>query len=96
VRTRKERLVTAHLIDVALAFIGLEVIVLLAVRARLGRGLRPVDLIGQLLAGLLLMLAVRCAVAGADPRWILLLVTASFPAHVFDLARRSRATSRPS
>jgi hypothetical protein len=90
----KDLLVTGHLIDVALVVVGLEALALVAARARLGRGLRPLDVLGQLLAGLLLMLAVRCAVTGADYRWTLAFVSASFPAHVFDLARRSRAASR--
>jgi hypothetical protein len=89
----KELLETGRLIDVALVVIGLELIVLFTARARLGC-LRPLDVLGQLLAGLLLMLAVRCALIGADYRWTLALVSASFPAHVFDLARRSRAASR--
>ena len=41
-------------------------------------------------AGGLLLGAVRCAVTGGDPVWILLLVTASFPAHLYDLRRRAR------
>ena len=90
----KDLLLTGHLIDVALVVIGLELVVLLAIGGRLGRGLRPLDVVGQLLAGLLLMLAVRCVLTGADWRVTLALVSASFPAHVFDLVRRSRAASR--
>jgi hypothetical protein len=33
---------------------------------------------------------VRCALTGADYRWTAALVTASLPAHLFDLARRTR------
>ena len=89
----KDLLLSGRLIDVALAVIVLELVVLLAIGRRPGRALRPLDVLGQLLAGLLLMLAVRCALTGADYRWTLVLVSASFPAHIFDLLRRSRASS---
>lgn len=79
-----------HLIDVAIAVIVLELVVLLSLRRKTGTGLRPLDLIGQLSAGVCLLFAVRCAVTGADYRWTLLFLSASFPAHVFDLARRAR------
>jgi hypothetical protein len=88
-----ELLSSGRLIDVALAIIGLEALALLALRQRGAWGIRPLDLLGQLLAGALLLLAVRCAVTGADYRWTLALLSASFPAHVFDLARRARGAS---
>jgi hypothetical protein len=77
-------------IDLALLVIALEVVVLLVLRRRTARGLRPLDVLGQLLAGALLLLGIRCAVTGADHRWTLLCLSASFPAHAFDLARRAR------
>lgn len=84
-----ELLFDGTLIDVALAAIGVELVGLLVLarrgRTRLGVG----DVLGQLLAGGLLLVALRCAVTGADPVWILLLVTASFPAHLYDLRRRA-------
>ncbi len=85
-----ELLHTGALIDVAVVVVGLELALLVALRRRMPAGLAPLDLVGQLLAGVLLMLAVRCAVTGADDRWTLGLLTASFPAHVFDLVRRAR------
>jgi hypothetical protein len=87
---------SGRIIDVALAVIGLEAIALFAMRQRGAWGIRPLDLVGQLLAGALLLLAVRCAVTGADYRWTLALLGASFPAHMFDLARRARGASRAS
>ncbi len=81
---------SGRLIDVALVVLALEVVVLLASRAFSRVGIRPVDLIGQLLAGALLLLAVRCAVTRVDYRWTLVLLSASFPAHAFDLIRRAR------
>ncbi len=89
-----ELLRSGALIDVAFACIGVELLVLLGVRRLLG-GLRVADVVGQLLAGAILLLAVRSAMRGADPRWTLALVTASLPAHVYDLLRRvHRARAR--
>ncbi len=88
----KELLLSGRVTDLALAAIGVEVILLLAGRL----GLRPLDVLGQLLAGALLLLAVRCALEGADYRWTLAFLSASFPAHVFDLARRLRSSRVPS
>ena len=79
---------SGRLVDVALIVIALELVVLLV---RPPRGLRPLDVVGQVLAGAFLMLALRLTVTGQDVRWILLALTASFPAHVFDLVRRARA-----
>lgn len=89
-----ELLFNGTLVDIALAAIGVEVVVLLVLAGRDRTRLRPLDVIGQLLAGGLLLAALRCALTGADPLWILLLVTASFPAHLYDLWRRARARSR--
>ncbi len=85
-----ELLTSGALIDVAIAFIGVELLALLGVR-RLRGGLRAADVAGQLLAGALLLLAVRCAARGGDPRWTLALVSASLPAHVYDLIRRAHS-----
>ncbi len=75
-------------IDLALAAIVVELSILLFLGRRSRRGLRPIDLVGQLSAGALLLLAVRTVATNADVRWTLLLLTASFPAHLFDLLRR--------
>jgi len=85
---------SGRIVDVALVVIVLELLFLIAMRQRLAPGLRPLDLIGQLSAGFMLLLGVRFAVAGADYRWTLLLLTASFPAHLFDLSRRARASAK--
>lgn len=82
-----------RLLNVALGAIVLEIVVLLAYRRITGRGLRPVDLLGQLLAGAFLLGGVRAAVAGVDLEVVLLLVTASLPTHLFDIVRRVRAAS---
>lgn len=76
-------------IDVALLVVAVEVTLLLAMKGK-GRWLAPLDLLGQLLAGALLLLAVRCALTGASYLWTAGLLAASFPAHLFDLFRRTR------
>ena len=75
-------------LDVALGIVGLELVSLFALRSK--TGLAPADVIGQLAAGVLLMLALRLAVTGADWRLVVALVAASFPAHLYDLRRRMR------
>lgn len=80
-----------RLIDIALVAIAVEIVVLLVYRRATGRGLKPIDLLGQLLAGAFLLGAVRAAVAGVDGQIVLLLVTASLPTHLFDIVRRARA-----
>jgi len=84
--------IVGRLLDVALAAIAFEIVGLVAYRWITGRGLRPIDTMGQLLAGAFLLAAVRAAVAQADLRVVLLLVTASLPTHLFDLVRRVRAS----
>jgi hypothetical protein len=86
----KEFLISGRAIDFVLVVVALEVAALVVARRRTGRGLAPLDLLGQLLAGALLLIAVRCALTGADYRLTALFLAASFPAHLFDLARRLR------
>lgn len=84
----KELLQSGLLVDFPLLAIALEVVALLVYRAKTGRGLAPIDVFAQLMAGACLLLAVRFAVTGADYRLTLLALGLSFPAHVFDLVRR--------
>jgi hypothetical protein len=86
----QELLASGRVIDLALVVMALELLLLAVMRGRAGVGLQPVNVIGQLLAGALLLLALRCVLKGGDYRWTLGFLTASFPAHVFDLIRRSR------
>ncbi len=85
-----ELLASGRVIDLALVVIGLELLALIALRNRAASGLRPIDMVGQLLAGALLLLALRVALTGGNVWWIAGFLTASFPAHVFDVARRLR------
>jgi hypothetical protein len=85
---------SGHAIDIVLLVLAVEAFALWLWHARSGQGLPPLDLLGQLLSGALLLLALRCALTGGDYRLTALLVSASFPAHVFDLARRARHRGR--
>jgi hypothetical protein len=78
--------------DLVLLVVAVEAAALLALRLRTGRGLGPLDVFGQLGSGVLLVLAVRSALTGADYRWTALLLAASLPVHLFDLVRRLRAS----
>ncbi len=73
-------------IDFVLVVVALEVLVLLIFRER--TGFSPLDLVAQLLAGAMLLLALRFALMGAAWWWTALALSASFPAHLFDLLRR--------
>jgi hypothetical protein len=81
---------SGQVIDLALVVIVLEAIFLVVRRARSAEGLKPIEVFGQLAAGVCLLSAVRCALTGADWRWTAGFLSASFPAHVFDLVRRAR------
>lgn len=88
--TLERLLATGVLVDIALAVMLLELLVLVVLgRRRGGRGLSPIDVIGHLMAGGLLLGAVRSIATGADVRITLLLLTLSFPAHLWDLQRRA-------
>jgi hypothetical protein len=81
-----------RVIELALAVIGVELVLVFVARGWLAaRGLGPLDLLGQLLAGGFLLLAFLLVLSGADAVWILLALTASFPAHLYDVVRRLRS-----
>ena len=90
----EEWLAQGTLVDVAIAAIALEALLLVAYRRRTGRGLPLIDVLGQLLAGLILLVAVRLAVTGAPTDLVLFALALSFPAHVFDLVRRFRSAGQ--
>jgi hypothetical protein len=79
----------SSVVDVALVVLVAEMLVLIALRGR-SWAIRPLDLLGQLLSGATLLLALRCSIRGADPAWTLAFLSASLPAHVYDVARRAR------
>lgn len=73
-------------LDLILGVILIEALVLARLWPRRGLGL--LDVVGSLLSGALLVGALRCAVTKSSSGAILLLLCASFPAHLFDLCRR--------
>ncbi|MGF1466623.1 MAG: hypothetical protein ACFCGT_10855 [Sandaracinaceae bacterium] len=84
-----------HLVDFALAVIALELVLLLTWGRRAASRLRPPDLVGQLLAGGLLLLAVRLEMVDADRGYTVGVLLLSLPAHLFDLWRRVRSGRPP-
>lgn len=90
----RELFQSGRAVDIVLGVVALEVAALWA-WGRGGRGLPVADWLGQVLAGVLLLLAVRCALTGADHRLTAALLLASLPAHLLDLARRLRGARAP-
>lgn len=81
----------AHLADVALAALLAEALVLGLYRWRTGRGLTASALVGVLLPGACLLLALRSVpVPPADAGAVGLFLGAALLAHVADLRRRWR------
>jgi len=77
-------------VDLVLFLMLLEGIVLAAYHRRTGRGVAARDLLGVLLAGAFLLLALRAALTGARWNWIAVWLVAGLAAHLVDLARRWR------
>jgi hypothetical protein len=86
-----ELFATGRIVDLVLALMVLEGIVLVAYHRTTGRGLAPVGLLANLLAGVCLLLALRAALIGASWRWIALALAAALLAHLADLWRRWRS-----
>jgi hypothetical protein len=79
---------SGQIIDVILLLVVIEAVGLLLYRRSTGHGPRLADLGLTLLAGALLLLAVRAALTGAAAFAIAAPLTASFVVHLFDLKRR--------
>ncbi|MDX2235692.1 MAG: hypothetical protein NW200_14430 [Hyphomonadaceae bacterium] len=75
-------------IDLVLAIIALEFVVLLARAAPGGRGRRAVDLGLALAPGACILMALRAALTGEAWGVVAFWLAASFPVHVADLLRR--------
>jgi len=79
---------TAHLVDLALALLVAESL-LLAHRHRRGRtGIPARDLLPNMLAGAALLAALRLALADAPWYWLLTALAVALAAHLADLRRR--------
>ena len=79
---------SGHIVDLILALTLLEAIVVVAYHQITGRGVAPVNLLSNLMAGVCLLLALRSALLGAWWGWIALWLSAALSAHVIDLRRR--------
>jgi hypothetical protein len=75
-------------VDIALAVIGVEFLVLLFRRPAGSRRVGVLDLILALGPGACLMLALRAALTGGGALPVALWLTASLPLHLADIARR--------
>lgn len=76
-------------VDIVLGVIALEALLLAA-----SRRLSLIDIVAALGPGVLILLALRAALTGAEWPWIALPLAASFPLHLLDLARRGGLTGR--
>ncbi len=74
---------SGHAVDLVLAFMGVEAILLALIRKR-----RIRTIILTILPGAVMMLALRMALTGADWRWIAFWLTVSLPLHLADLRHR--------
>ena len=77
-------------VDMILALMLIEALVLAAYRWRTRRGIAIRDLVGMLLAGAFLLLALRAALTGGSWSQIAVWLLAALIAHLADLARRWR------
>ena len=86
----KEAFSSGMIIDLVLALMVIEGVVLALFRARNGRGLASTSLVITLASGAALMLALRAALVGAPWPIISIWMLAGLVAHVFDLRARWR------
>ena len=79
-----------RIVDVVLATLLLEAVLLWRSGGAPGAPLGRRDLLLMLLPGALLVAALRAALTPGGGNWVLLLLGASLPAHLADLGRRRR------
>lgn len=89
-------LASEGVVDLILALVLLEWLVLAGLHRVTGRGLAPADLAGFLLSGVFLLLALRAALVDAWWGWVNLCLAGSLLTHLVDLARRWKARGRDS
>jgi hypothetical protein len=77
-----------RIIDFILLLVLAEVMILIIIRKKTGAGLKPVDLIMSLLAGIGLLFALRAALLGLGWPIVALFLFLSLLAHLTDLGRR--------
>lgn len=89
-----ELFATGRVVDLALALMVAEALVLALYWRLRRRGIPGIDLAINLLAGAALLLALRAALTGAGWPWVAAWLAAALAAHAGDLARRWRAHAR--
>ncbi|GAC1340627.1 MAG: hypothetical protein NVSMB18_11060 [Acetobacteraceae bacterium] len=77
-------------IDWILAGMVLEAAALALLYRRTGRGIEPISLLPTLLAGAMLLLAMRLALGGAWWGWVSVCLLAGLAGHLGDLRQRWR------
>jgi len=75
-------------VGLILALTAVEVVALAWWHRRTGRGPSTTAVLGNVLAGMCLLLALRVALTGGWWGWVALALLAALLAHVFDLSRR--------
>jgi hypothetical protein len=83
-----ELFASGHAADLVIAVLAVEAIVLAWRHARSGAGPPPKVFAPMIGAGVLLVLALRCALTGAPWPWIALLLSAGGVVHLLDLRQR--------
>jgi len=83
-----ELFANGRIIDLILALMVLEVGILALYHVKTGRGIAPIGLLLNQLAGFGLMLAARCALIGGWWGWIALSLILALLAHGADLRHR--------
>jgi hypothetical protein len=84
----KELFAGGRIVELILALMVLEALVLGLHHRRTGRGIAPLDLVLNLAAGALLLLALRAALVDPDPLAPAPYLAVALLAHLADLARR--------
>lgn len=79
-----------RLVDLLIAFTVAEALLLAAHHRLTGRGVRPREVVMNLLSGLCLMAALRCALAASGWPWIAGWLALSGAMHATDIVRRWR------
>lgn len=83
-----ELFTSGRAVDLVLAVLAGELLVLAAWCRAEARGRRIVDLVAAALPGACLLLALRTALTGSGWTWTALWLAAALPAHLADLRRR--------
>jgi hypothetical protein len=81
---------SGRVVDLILALMAVEAVVLLTYRIATGRGIPPAGLATNLVAGALLLLALRSVLIGSLWIWTAVWLACALLAHIADLAQRWR------